>query len=240
MKLLIFVCLLSAATAQAQIPLGGITGPSSAPSTGGPAPVGTPVCGMTSYTSSPSISYTPRVAGDTVFLSVWAGGSAATYSNETDNQGQSALLVSGAESGSYAGVYEYASIASGVTYLSATLSSNGYTTYCISEWSGVTGVGATSQGGVLTTGSSSPWSYSASLTIGAAHHYVLGVATYAGSAAIAPTATSGTLAGYEKYAYRSAFQQYNTSTSSGGVLLSGTISGPAADVTLRVTMIEIE
>jgi hypothetical protein len=230
--LISFALALAALPSPAQmIPMGAL--PVATSGGGTITPQGTWVCGETAYTTSYSVSYAPHAAGDQVFVSY--GGTATSITN---NQSQTATNVL-ANSGGGA-VWEFTSIASGVTTFTLTQAAAGYASYCIVEFSGVASIGNTSQGNVTTTGGSSPWAYTTSLSTTQANGYILAFEGDLNGAAETPTATSGTLPAYYASANHNNWAQYNTSATAGSVPISGTITGPASNVTLGFTKLELK
>ena len=100
--------------------------------------------------------------------------------------------------------------------------------------------GNTSQASVTTTGASSPWVYTESLSTTQANGYILAFESDGNSVAEVPTATAGTLPVYRNVAYGNEFLQYNTSATAGSLPISGTITGPSANVSLGMSLIELK
>lgn len=198
------------------------------------APQGTWVCSTTDYVTSYAASYTPHAAGDQVFVSY-----SGTPTSITNNQSQTATQILAASgNGPYVGWFS--SVASGVTTITLNRASASDTTYCIADFSGVASTGNTSQALVTTTGASSPWVYTESLSTTQANGYILAFESDSNSVAEVPTATAGTLPVYRNVAYGNEFLQYNTSATAGSLPISGTITGPSANVSLGMSLIELK
>ncbi len=179
---------------------------------------GTPVCGVASYATSETVSYTAAATGDELFVELWNVGANIAITSVAYNGSSASTVIAQSAGNQYASISEVTGISSGAQNVTWTNASAYGTLFCFIEFTGVN-----STGNVNTTNTAgSP--YSTSLSITESNGYVLGQAVGGASSAQTPSATSGTIPAYYAAGYKNTFTQYNTAASPGSVSLAGTLT----------------